>query len=262
MGLATLVGLAVFDTFERKTVVEEHGFIAGNAHATYNDQWSRMAMNLTSILKEKVGKKLETELIESICNEGERIIGPLIGTRRPKWNRESKCQPRSEEQKHFIYRRLKEERKKNHMSQSVHPMSQSVHPMLMNLNQILSEPFLVNIRDQWLGPDEGSGPIQKITPYPNMITKEFQLKDTVVHNSSFFDHQIATVVPASRGDSRDLFVIMFLFDWDNPSQYSVGGLAISFARFLSTVPWNSRDIIIVITDNKSPYAASKYSDIF
>lgn len=292
LGLATLIGLMVFDTLGRKLKIEEHGFSAGGSRANFDHAWTDVAMNMTTTIQHLVRKdgQLNETWIQHLCKEAEAAIGPLIGKRRPKIvmseGDDDRCHTRSTEEQHFMHRHLREEEGQRHAewcqshddgnnnniycstpsSESSLPSSslhrhRYRHPMVDVLAKLLSEPFLVNVKEEWLGAQKHWGPIHNATSatekHPNMTPLKFQLKDIVIHHSSNYEDQVAVVVPSSRGDARDLFVMMFTWNWDDPAQYSVGGLATALARFLFTVPWNSRDIVIVMADSKAPYAAGK-----
>ncbi|CAK0827159.1 unnamed protein product [Prorocentrum cordatum] len=72
---------------------------------------------------------------------------------------------------------------------------------------------------------------------------------------------VYTVVPSKRGDSREAVVLVIATRWTlaggkaNPEASYGLGIGVALGQYLRTVPWLSKDVLLVFVDSSLPYGA-------
>eukprot|EP00923_Selenidium_pygospionis_P012122 GHVN01020623.1.p1 GENE.GHVN01020623.1~~GHVN01020623.1.p1 ORF type:complete len:302 (+),score=45.32 GHVN01020623.1:253-1158(+) len=89
---------------------------------------------------------------------------------------------------------------------------------------------------------------------------EDHFSSVFLHHFNSFESQLSgesvfTVIPSQRGDSRDSFMIVFSFNFNDVNDYWVPSVGVALARYLRGVSWMSRDVIVFFSDNSLPHSA-------
>lgn len=234
----------------QNTKIEEHGFIARGSKPMYSEIWHNSVKLLAHDIREYMISLPRYKRYQTLCQHYTRLIR-LYVVKGPKGSKD--CTKLSRvEQLSWVLRHLNNEFKG------------SKHPMETFLINILQQPILAYIPKTRFGPYKVSLPFITLQTPPSHILNRFVLRKfqfTDIHGSYQNSSKsfVSFVIPSHRGDVKESFLLMFQFDWDNPKHNTFLAFAINLCQYLTTVEWNSRDILVVIADNKALYAGGTVS---
>lgn len=289
--LLTPLSIGLLEYFDSLTKISEEGLCAEVLQVNFQDVWPELFVNFTAKLEQqeldadvafddaadvfKIEGSTWRQTVEEVCADAKELFRKV---QRPKMKQEhlsDDCTASSIDEAHFISRHtitrlLQTLNRERRLPAAAFKFR---HPLADAILQVGLEPFsvplenpmaLANLKSSWIG--LRVAPLVSVDPLAKTTKRQFQLTDVFVLDSTvqmtadavtFQPPLVVINIAPARADPRDLLTLLFLFDWDNPSEYAIASLGLTIARYLATTQWNSRDVVIAFADSKAPYAAGE-----
>jgi hypothetical protein len=284
----TPLSLMHLDKFTNPSVLSEDSFCSNAFSVDFSTFWvkrhhelnAKVALLTPSIKDQRlsdVPKEWEIwfHLYNEACHKANQLYKKVVFIKGNRYTSQfdspdhtSLCFPESIHTSHYLNMYMLVQ----NISMNPENASELWHPFVNMILHISSTPFFIN--------NSGKSPTSEQlkshksfnhTPYTknNHVsnnTQFYRLPNIIPITGSylfkpflkrfFFRYPILPLlIPSQRGDNRDTFILALALDWDNPSEYPLTSIGLTFAQFLSTASWNSRDVLVLFLDSKNFYAS-------